>query len=141
MTDTFSVSERSAIMSKVKGKNTKPEIALRKKLFAHGFRYRLHDNSLPGKPDIVFSKYKSVIFVHGCFWHSHGCSRCRMPKTNSSYWRTKIRKNVERDGVHIRKLKKMGWRVLVVWECSLGKMMMDKTLNAVINWLRKSRRL
>ena len=136
MTDTVNTAQRSAIMSKVKGKNTKPEMALRKGLFSLGFRYRIHCDSLPGKPDMVFPKYKSVIFVHGCFWHSHGCSRSRIPKTNSIYWKSKILKNAKRDRVHIEKLNEMGWRVIVVWECDLTKKMIDKTVGEINGWLK-----
>lgn len=140
MTDTVTAAQRSAIMSKVKGKNTKPEIALRKKLFSLGFRYRIHSDSLSGKPDIVFPKYKSVIFVHGCFWHSHGCSRSRMPKTNIAYWKSKLERNAKRDSSHIKTLKAAGWRVFIVWECSLSNEMIDRTFYEVVEWLKHGKK-
>ena len=126
-------------MSRVKGKNTSPEMILRKLLFSLGFRYRIHSNSLPGKPDIVFPKYKSVIFVHGCFWHSHSCSRSRIPKTNTKYWKTKLEKNEKRDRSNIKTLRAAGWRVLVVWECALVKAKIIKTSNEVSEWLRNGK--
>jgi len=119
-TDVFSPEKRSAVMRTVKSTNTKPEIALRKALFALGLRYRLNVKTLPGKPDLVFPKYKTVIFVHGCFWHGHGCKRGgRVPKTNTDYWVEKIARNKTRDKKSTAALRKLGWRVLTVWECKL----------------------
>ncbi len=107
-------------MRAVKGKGTKPEIALRKKLFALGYRYRLNVKDLPGKPDLVFPKYKTVIFVHGCFWHGHNCKRgARVPKSNTYYWREKIALNIARDKNSAAALKKLGWRVVLIWECEI----------------------
>ena len=107
-------------MSKIRSKDTKPELALRKALFAKGFRYRANDNRLPGKPDIVLSKYKTVIFVHGCFWHGHeGCKYASTPKTNVQFWIDKITSNVERDKVSAEKLTALGWNVITVWECEI----------------------
>lgn len=136
MADTFTVLERSAIMSKVKGKNTKPEIILRKRLFLEGFRYRLHGTDLPGKPDLMFPKYRSVIFVHGCFWHAHGCHKCRFPKTNKKYWREKIRKNIRRDAVTLSLITAMGWRSLVVWECAIDRKSLNGTVKRVVRWIK-----
>lgn len=121
MIDTVSAAKRSHIMSLVKGKNTRPEMTVRRVLHAAGFRYRLHGNSLPGKPDIVFAKKRKVIFVHGCFWHRHvECNLCRMPKTNQLFWSKKFEANVIRDGLNNRLLIASGWSVLTVWECEVS---------------------
>ena len=109
------------MMSKIRSNNTKPEILLRKALFAKGLRYKINDKKLQGKPDIVLSKYKTVIFVHGCFWHNHkGCKRAHLPKSNIEYWENKIRTNEERDFKNKEVLKKLGWNIIVVWECELN---------------------
>ena len=119
-TDVFSPEKRSAVMRAVKSANTKPEIELRKALFALGYRYRLNVKDLPGKPDIVFPKHRTVVFVHGCFWHGHQCKRGRrVPKTNTAYWVEKIAKNKLRDRKNRKTLKQLGWRVITLWECSL----------------------
>jgi len=121
--DVFSPEKRSEVMRAVKGKDTKTEIALRKALFALGFRYRLNVEDLPGKPDLVFPKYKTVIFVHGCFWHGHRCKRGkRVPKTNRAYWTEKIARNKARDKKNAAALKKLGWKVITVWECKLREL-------------------
>lgn len=110
------------MMSRVRTKGTAPELALRSGLHSAGIRFRLHRKDLPGKPDIVLPKYKSVIFVHGCFWHHHeGCIKSKMPKTNVEFWQDKITANVKRDKSNQADLEKMGWRVLVVWECDTKK--------------------
>ncbi|MBC3334686.1 MULTISPECIES: very short patch repair endonuclease [Pseudomonas] len=120
MVDTISASERSHVMSLVKGKNTHPEMVVRRLLHAAGFRYRLHDAKLPGKPDLVFSRKRKVIFVHGCFWHRHqGCALARIPKSNQEFWQTKLESNKARDEVNLRRLQDAGWDSLVVWECGL----------------------
>ncbi len=107
-------------MSKIRSKDTKPEIALRKALFARGFRYRVNDRKLPGKPDIVLPKYKTVIFLHGCFWHRHeGCKYAYTPKTNTQFWIDKIASNAERDKVNLQKLMDLGWNVITIWECEV----------------------
>lgn len=107
-------------MSKIRGKETKPEILVRKYLFSKGFRYRIHDERYPGKPDIVLPKYRSVIFVHGCFWHGHeGCKAARLPKTNPGFWERKISSNVERDRRNVAELQKQGWNLIIIWECEL----------------------
>lgn len=119
-TDVFSKEKRSEVMRAVKGKDTKPEVALRKALFALGYRYRLNVKGLPGKPDLVFPKHRTVIFVHGCFWHGHKCKRgARTPKSNTDYWLEKIARNKRRDKKNAAALKKLGWRVITVWECEL----------------------
>lgn len=120
MTETIAL--RSSIMRAVKSKNTSPELFVRRLVFAMGFRYRLHRKDLPGTPDLVFSGLRRIIFVHGCFWHGHSCSRgARQPKSNSAYWREKIRRNVTRDRMNIYALVKAGWQVKTIWECELGE--------------------
>lgn len=116
--DTLSPAQRSALMSRVRGKDTAPELMVRR--IAHGLRYRfrLHDKKLPGSPDIVFRRLRKIVFVHGCFWHKHNCRHGRnAPKTNSAFWRTKRERNSERDHRVRRSLRKKGWAVLVIWEC------------------------
>ena len=114
--------QRSKIMAAVKGKDTKPEMIVRKYLFSKGLRYRLHDKKLPGSPDIVLQKYKTVIFVNGCFWHGHeGCKNYRLPKSNEFYWEQKIRRNKARDIANEYVLQTEGWRVIRVWECEIKK--------------------
>lgn len=120
MTDVHSKEIRSYNMSKIKGKDTKPEILVRKFLFAKGLRYKLHDKKLPGKPDLVFPKYRKVLFVHGCFWHGHeNCKYFILPKTRTEWWLNKINKNKEKDLESTKKLESEGWKVYVIWECDL----------------------
>lgn len=119
MTDLFSKKKRSEIMSKVRGKDTSPELLIRKHLFSLGFRYRLHVSSLPGKPDLVFPKYRCVVFIHGCFWHGHSCKKT-FPQENKKYWKQKINGNIKRDAKNIENLKEIGWRTIVIWECSIS---------------------
>lgn len=108
-------------MSRIRGKDTQPELALRKALHRQGFRYRLHDAGLPGKPDLVLPRYKTVVFVHGCFWHRHeGCSIATTPKSNTQFWTDKFERNVARDIRSQALLEELGWRVFVVWECELA---------------------
>lgn len=136
MADIFDVASRSYIMSQIKGKNTKPEILVRKYLHALGFRFRLHDRKLPGTPDIVLPKYKTVIFVHGCFWHGHkNCKYANIPKTRTEWWSDKFDRNKLNDKKAARILKKDGWHVITVFECELKKDKRDKTLNKVLNTL------
>ncbi len=116
--DPLSPRERSARMGLVRGKDTKPEMRVRRTAHSMGYRYRLHDGDLPGKPDLVFKSRRKVIFVHGCFWHRHeGCPRCRTPKTRLRFWKKKFRENVDRDARNGEALLKSGWEVLVIWEC------------------------
>jgi len=123
MTDIYTKKKRSEIMSKIKGSDTRPELAVRNLLHSIGYkRYSLHKHSLPGSPDIVFASRKKVIFVHGCFWHRH--KRCKLaykPKTNRKFWEKKIRENIERDIICKRNLKKLGYAYLVIWQCQLRK--------------------
>lgn len=120
MADIFTKKRRSEIMGRIKSKNTQPEICVRRLLHRLGFRFSLHGDKLPGKPDIVLAKWKTVVFVHGCFWHGHDCKRgsaTQRPKSNLEYWNPKIDGNIERDGNHAKALAKLGWRRLVIWEC------------------------
>ncbi len=119
MSDIYSKSKRSDIMSKISGKETKPEILVRKHLFSEGFRFRKNVKDLPGKPDIVLPKYKTIVFIHGCFWHGHTCKRGALPETNQEFWKEKIEKNVERDNRNISELKAKGWNVIVIWQCEI----------------------
>lgn len=129
---------RSRTMSRIKGKNTKPEIAVRSMLHRAGYRFRLHGRKLPGSPDIVLARHKTVVFVHGCFWHRHeGCKYATTPKTRTEFWSDKFRKNVERDARQQRELQEMGWRVLIVWECELRDLeTLKKRLNDELPPLR-----
>ena len=118
MTDVHSPEVRSRNMAAIRGKDTKPELIVRRELHADGFRYKLHDRSLPGKPDLVFPKYRAVVFVHGCFWHMHRCRYGRVkPKTNAEFWQEKREGNVARDRRNLKALRADGWQVLVIWEC------------------------
>lgn len=107
-------------MSKISGKETKPEILVRKFLFSNGFRFRKNVKDLPGKPDIVLPKYKTVIFVHGCFWHGHSCKRGTLPETNREFWVEKIGRNTKRDDNNISQLREKGWNIIIVWQCEIG---------------------
>ncbi len=121
MVDFLSPAERSKRMSRIRGKDTKPELALRSALHGLGLRYRLHDRSLPGEPDLVFRRRKTVVFVHGCFWHRHqGCPIATTPKSNTDFWLEKFTRNVRRDADNRRALEATGWRVLIAWECQLS---------------------
>lgn len=117
MADTFTRAERSRIMAAVKSRDTSPELVVRKLVHAMGYRYRLHVRSLPGTPDLVFPRLRKVIFVSGCFWHMHHCGRCRVPQANRGYWLKKLKRNAERDRRTGQKLRRLGWRVMVIWEC------------------------
>jgi len=137
MADVHDKETRSYNMSRLKGKDTKPEMLVRKFLHAQGFRYRLHVKNLPGKPDIVLPKYKTVIFVHGCFWHGHeNCKYFVVPKTRTEWWLNKINGNVENDRKAFRGLQNLGWKVIEIWECELKSSKIDNTfinLPALIN--------
>ncbi len=126
------------MMSSVKNKNTAPELNIRKALFARGLRYRLHDRKLPGTPDLVFPKYKAVIFIHGCFWHNHDCKHGRLPATNRPFWETKLRGNALRDQQNIAQLQALGWHVHVIWSCSLKQkhsFISDQQIHEIVEWV------
>lgn len=132
MADNHTPEQRHINMSHIRSFNTKPELALRSALWHFGFRYRVNDKRLPGKPDIVLAKYKTVIFVNGCFWHGHkGCGYYTIPKTNTNYWVAKINRNRERDQEIWRQLEAKGWAVIVVWECQLNKCTFDNTFSKI----------
>lgn len=121
MADNVSPDKRKKIMASVHNKNTRPEVIVRKYLFAHGYRFRKNDSRYPGKPDVVLPRYHTVIFVHGCFWHRHpGCSKATTPATNEEFWMSKFKRNVERDLIVQKQLSDLGWRVILVWECELS---------------------
>ncbi len=140
MTDIFSKQKRSEIMSKISSKDTRPEILVRKYLFANGFRYRKNVKKLPGKPDIVLPKYKTVIFVHGCFWHGHNCKAGKLPETRKEFWEEKIKGNVERDKKNNSELEKLGWNIITIWQCELkNNKNRTKTLEKLINTLHNKK--
>lgn len=121
-------------MSRIKGKNTKPEMLVRKFLFSMGLRYRLHDKKLPGKPDLVFIKHGVVVFIHGCYWHGHdGCKHFVVPKTRTEWWVNKINRNKLNDSNSISELKRTGWKVITVWECELKSNKRDKKLKSLFD--------
>ena len=139
MTDIVSPDKRSKMMAGIKGKDTRPEILIRKALHRQGFRYSLHRKDLPGKPDLVLPKYNAVIFINGCFWHAHDCHLFKWPKTRPEFWREKIGGNKERDKRNLDKLSELGWRVLIIWECALkGRQRLDfeQVLTTASNWLK-----
>lgn len=126
-------------MSQVKSKNTKPELIVRKFLHANGYRYRLHVKDLPGKPDIILPKYKTVIFVHGCFWHGHtGCKYATVPKTRTDWWLNKINTNKANDKKAVQKLRKDGWQIITIWECQLKKDKSAPTLEKLLKRLQST---
>lgn len=140
MSDVHSPETRSFNMSRIHGKDTKPEEKVRKYLFANGFRYRKNDKKLPGKPDIVLPKYRTCILVNGCFWHKHeGCKYFVWPKNNAEFWKKKITGNVERDLRQQNELRLLGWNVIVIWECELMKDRFNETMNSVEENILKSK--
>ncbi len=137
MADVHDKKTRSKNMAAIKGKDTKPEMLVRKFLFAHGYRYTLHDKKLPGKPDIVLPKYRIVIFVHGCFWHGHkNCKYFTIPKTRTAWWKNKIEYNSANDKKNIKLLKKDNWKVIEIWECKLKNNKAEKTQAKLISLLK-----
>ena len=136
MADNHSKEVRSMNMSRIRSTNSKPEEIVRKYLFSKGFRYRKNVKKLPGCPDIVLPKYKTVIFVNGCFWHKHDCPRFVWPSSNQDYWRPKILRNVERDNQSRKELETLGWKVITVWECELKKNVLNETLGKPIAELK-----
>lgn len=138
MVDIVDTSTRSRIMASIKGRDTKPEILIRKLLHKRGFRFRLHVKELPGSPDVVLRKYKAVIFINGCFWHGHkGCHLFKIPATRTEFWEEKINKNQLNDIKSIKLLLDNGWRVCVIWECSVrgAKKDLNKVINSISSWL------
>ncbi|MEO6852003.1 MAG: very short patch repair endonuclease, partial [Mucilaginibacter sp.] len=132
MADVHSKETRSYNMSRIRSKDTKPELLVRKFLHKNGFRYRLHVKDLPGKPDIVLPKYKTVIFIHGCFWHGHeGCKYYVVPKTRTEWWLNKIETNITNDTNAEKLLKDLGWNVITIWECELKATLLENTLNSL----------
>lgn len=137
MADVHTPEQRHRNMSAIRSKNTKPEELVRKYLFAQGFRYRKNDPRLPGKPDIVLPKYKTVIFVNGCFWHGHeGCRYFVWPENNADFWRKKIGSNIERDAKKHADLTATGWRVITIWECELKKTCINETLQNAVAFIQ-----
>lgn len=141
--DIVDAATRSRMMAGIRGKDTKPELVVRRGLHALGFRYRLHDPKLPGKPDVVLPRWHAVIQIHGCFWHGHDCPLFRWPGTRQEFWRTKISRNVERDREVKAALDHASWRVLTVWECALkgpGRIGADAVIESTAGWLRSDSR-
>jgi DNA mismatch endonuclease (patch repair protein) len=140
MTDKVDADTRSRIMSRIRSKDTTPEMVVREGLFARGFRYRLHRHDLPGRPDLIFPRYRAVIMVHGCFWHGHGCKLAHKPLSNTDYWDSKIERN-RRNGARARiELENIGWRVMVIWECEVRKRNEEEIaarLDGVSAWIRE----
>lgn len=134
MADVHDKATRSYNMSRIKGKDTKPEMLVRRFLFSKGFRYRLHDKKLPGKPDIVLPKYKTVIFINGCFWHGHeGCKYYVAPKTRTEWWLDKISGNIQNDNIKIHALRELGWKVIIIWECELKPKVLNVSFMMLFN--------
>ncbi|MCQ2416623.1 MAG: DNA mismatch endonuclease Vsr [Oscillospiraceae bacterium] len=131
MADNHTKEVRSYNMSRIRSNNTKPEVLVRSYLHKCGFRFRKNDKRYPGKPDIVLPKYKTVVFVNGCFWHKHNCPKFVMPKSNTDYWIKKIDGNVKRDAGHYQKLKSIGWRVIVIWECEVSDEQLQKLADSI----------
>lgn len=138
MADNHSKEVRSMNMSHIRSTNSKPEETVRKYLFSQGFRYRKNVRKLPGCPDIVLTKYRTVIFVNGCFWHKHDCPRFVWPSSNQKYWKPKIQRNVERDYENNVKLQNLGWNVIVVWECELKKAVLEKRLEELVHEIKNN---
>ena len=134
MSDVHSKAQRSYNMSRIRSTDTKPEMLVRKFLHAQGYRYTLHDKKLPGRPDIVLPKYKTLVFIHGCFWHGHAnCKYYVVPKTRTSWWLHKINTNKANDAKAMRALKKDGWKIITVWECKLKPGKMEKALRSLVD--------
>jgi DNA mismatch endonuclease (patch repair protein) len=139
MADVVSPEVRSRMMAGIRGKNTKPEIFLRSGLHRLGYRFRLHDAALPGKPDLVLPKWNAVIFVHGCFWHGHDCRLFRLPATRTEFWEKKIAANRSNDQKSLTALRRLGWRTLTVWECAIrgaDKISAETIFDLIVSWLR-----
>lgn len=142
MADVLTQEQRRFNMSRIRGANTKPELAVRSALHGMGFRFRLHDRKLPGRPDIVLRRHRTIIFVNGCFWHGHGCRFSKMPATRSDFWGEKIARTKARDGTIVEQLLSLGWNVIVVWECAIRDRRTDvrhKTWKAIVKSLTRRR--
>jgi len=138
MTDIVDKVTRSRMMSGIRGKNTKPEIVIRKGLHALGFRYRLHSPKLPGKPDIVIRKYRAIILINGCFWHAHDCHLFKWPSTRKEFWEEKILSNTSRDQKNLKYYSDAGWKTLIIWECALKgktKLPLESILDSIVYWI------
>lgn len=138
MPDVVDKKTRSRMMSGIQGKNTRPELLIRKMLHKAGFRYRLHSKELPGKPDIVLPKYRAVVLVNGCFWHGHGCHLFKWPSTRKEWWETKIYRTIEKDEENLAALQASGWRTAIVWECAIKgrtRLNLDTIANSLFTWL------
>lgn len=133
--DVVDQTTRSRMMASIRGKDTKPELVVRRALHARGFRFRLHQRTLPGHPDIVLPRFHAVVFVHGCFWHGHDCPYFRLPKTRPAFWQAKIERNRSNDSEHMATLAAMGWRAAVVWECAL-RADCPKAIELLAEWIR-----
>lgn len=138
MSDVFTPAQRSRVMAQVKGRDTSPEIAVRSLLHRLGYRFRLHRKELPGTPDVVLPRYRTVVFVHGCFWHQHpGCEAAARPASNTEYWNRKLDANRARDSRNQAELERLGWRVVIVWECETkDSSALEKRLLALLGWVR-----
>ena len=136
--DVHTPEQRSYNMSRIQSKNTKPEKIIRNLLWHHGYRYRLHSNDIPGKPDIAFKSKKKVIFINGCYWHKHDCHKFKWPKTNKRFWKEKIERNALRDEHNYIHLTKNNWQYMVIWECEIKSSEMDKLINKIQIFLDKS---
>ncbi len=141
MPDVVDPITRSRMMSGIRSKNTDPEMQIRKGLHAKGLRFRLHSKDVPGKPDMVFPKFRAVVFVHGCFWHGHDCPLFKMPGTRQEFWSAKIERNRARDRVVQQQLADAGWRSMTVWECAIrgpGRLGLEKTVECIADWLPRT---
>ena len=141
MTDVLTKDQRKLNMQRVKSVDTKPELMVRRALHSKGFRYKLHTKNLPGSPDLVFPKYRVVIFVHGCFWHRHKCYKASVPLSRVNFWRKKFKENTSRDKLNIQQLSALGWRILVIWECALkgkAKIPFNLLINLTSNFIKNS---
>jgi len=140
MADKLTPEQRHKCMSNIHGKDTKPEMKVRKALFALGYRYRIHVKKLPGKPDIVMPKYRTIIYVNGCFWHGHkGCRYFILPSSNQQFWKDKIERNQERDNVDYARAEALGWKVITLWECELKSDKFDSTINSLTDSLKENK--
>jgi len=142
MTDVLTPEQRRLNMRRIRGRDTKPELLLRRGLHSRGLRFRLYRSDLPGRPDLVFPLRKAVVFIHGCFWHGHGCALCKAPATRAEFWTSKIARNAERDQIASSELMKAGWRVLTVWECAMrgpGRMLTREVVDRCEAFIRVSK--